>query len=126
MVQSNASILIVEDSPEISNMLSAVLEDEGYDVFIVGSVGAGVVFLANRPVDLILTDASSPTPQGAVASVQPLISAAGSRPVALMTGHQIARAEVLAQGFCALIQKPFDIDVMLEQVRSCLADLAAA
>jgi two-component system, OmpR family, response regulator VicR len=126
MSKRNPAILIVEDSREVSVMLRALLEEEGFTVHVAEGVREGVAFLRSSPVDIVLTDSSSSTAAGAIASVASLMEAAGDSPIALMTGHSIPVAEALAQGFCALIQKPFDIDYMLAQVRSCLADLCAA
>ena len=127
MTTQTQSILVVEDNPGVVLVLRMMLEDEGYQVLSAASVREALEILRTRPVDLVLTDAFSPTPQSALDSVEPLIDAAGATPVALMTGHQVSREEAGARGYCAVIDKPFDYDTLLDQIRGCLAgsDVAA-
>src|SRR5581483_9802588 len=116
MTTHSQSILVVEDSSSITLVLQLMLEGEGYRVLTATGVDEGISVLRSTPVDLILTDSFSPTPQAALESVAPLLSAAGDTPIALLSGHQVALADARAQGFCAVIRKPFDFDTLLNQV----------
>ena len=115
-------ILLVEDTAGIALILRVLLEGEGYQVIHVASVAAGVDVLRRSSVDLVLTDAFSPRPEGALASIAPLLAAVGETPIALFTAHTIPLADWRARGLCACIPKPFNFDRLLEQVRACLQD----
>ena len=121
MTTQAQSILLVEDTPAIVRLLQAVLQDEGYEVSQTSSVGDAIEILRVSSPDLVLSDAFSASAKGALLSVLPLLTAAGETPVAVMTAHRVRAEDVLAQGFCALIEKPFELDTLLDQVRSCLA-----
>jgi DNA-binding NtrC family response regulator len=112
-------MLVVEDSASVTRVLRALLEDEGFYLLCAPTVADGVAVLHTTAVDLVLTDGFSQRPQGVLDSIAPLLAAAGRTPVVLMTGHRIALADAQARGICAVIPKPFDIDQLVAQVRSC-------
>jgi DNA-binding NtrC family response regulator len=121
MRAQQASILLIEDTPGIAHVLQALLEGEGYRVTWVVTVRDAIASLLDSPVDLILTDAFSRTGETALESVAAVLSAAAGTPVALLTAHRVAQEEAHAQGFCAVIHKPFELDPLLDVVRACLA-----
>ncbi len=116
------SILVAEDTAGIALVLRTLLEGEGYRVVHASTVAEGVGALACGPVDLILTDSFSQTPEGAVESVAGLLTAAKDTPVALVTAHDVPHSNLRARGLCTRIPKPFDADELLQQVGSCLRD----
>jgi CheY-like chemotaxis protein len=121
MLTQPQSILVVEDSSGVALVLQALLEGEGYRVLSATSIKEAIELLRTTPVDLILTDAFSSTPQAALDSVAPLLEAAGRIPVALLSGHQISLEDAQARGFCAVIPKPFAVDTLLDEIRHCLS-----
>ncbi len=123
MTRPRPSILVVEDTPGIALVLRALLEGEGYRVVLVTTVAEGIGALSCGPVDLILTDSFSRTPEGVIESITGLLSAAKDTPVALLTAHDVPHAELRTRGLCARIPKPFDADELLQQVGSCLRDV---
>jgi DNA-binding NtrC family response regulator len=121
MPAQTESILVVEDNPGVALVLQLMLEGEGYRVLTAASVTEALETLRRTPVDLVLTDAFSPSPERALESVTPIRTAAGSTPVALMTGHEVLAEDARAAGYCAVIRKPFDFDTLLDQIRECLS-----
>ncbi len=61
------------------------------------------------------------TPLAAIDRVQPLLDAAGRTPVVLITGHQISVAEAQSRGFCTVVRKPFNYDMLLGRIRTCMS-----
>lgn len=114
-------ILIVEDEPALVEVLQLLFTDEeGYELVAARSPAEAVLRLAEGTFHLVLADGFSSTPQGIVPATAALRGAAGSIPVVLFTAHRIPPAEVAAAGFAALIPKPFEVEALLDQVRTLL------
>jgi two-component system, cell cycle response regulator DivK len=114
-----ASILLVEDAPDIRYMVEMLLQSVGHTVVSV-SDGAHAVQRAQRePPDVIVMDLALPQLDGWEATRQ-LKERAGTRhiPVLAFTAHvlpdEIERA--LAVGCAAVITKPFDITTFLDTI----------
>ncbi len=114
-------IFIAEGEAEIAKLLRLMLEDEGYTVLLAPSLEAALTQLAHTPVDLVLTDSFSPSVTTVLAVPQPLLAAAGSTPVVLLTGYGVTDDEARGAGFAGVIGKPFAFDDLLDQVRGFLA-----
>jgi DNA-binding response OmpR family regulator len=114
------TVLVVEDNEGIGVVVQSLLESEAYRPLLTTSVPEAIALLQEEEVDLILTDGFSETPDGVFESLAPLLTAADGVPIALMTAHQLATNVVEGSGFCALIAKPFDVDMLLGRVRHCL------
>ena len=56
----NEKILIIDDDPEILDMLELILSREDYDVFRAEGGNEAVLLFQSNPVDLIITDMSMP------------------------------------------------------------------
>jgi DNA-binding response OmpR family regulator len=119
-------ILVVEDGPQLAAMLTMVLEEAGYEVLVAVSLGEGVRYLEQQTVSLVLTDSFSSTPERVMDETQVLCERAGNAPVALLTGHRVDVHEALARGYCDVIQKPFDIEDLIERVNACLSQTSRA
>jgi DNA-binding response OmpR family regulator len=73
--------------------------------------------------DLVITDGFSTEPGTVFVNTADLIRSAGVTPVALFSAHRLDRERAQAAGFRDLITKPFDLDTLVRQVKSLLADL---
>lgn len=60
----NKNILLIEDEPAIRNLLSQILELEGYNVTAVERGIEGIVELANREIQVVITDVKLPDTTG--------------------------------------------------------------
>jgi DNA-binding response OmpR family regulator len=63
-MESKASILVVDDQPELLENLELVLEAEGYLVVTAGDGLEALEMLAKQPVDLIIADIAMPRMNG--------------------------------------------------------------
>jgi CheY-like chemotaxis protein len=111
-------ILVVDDDVLLRSSVAAVLADEGYEVDLAGDgVDALAKILANPP-DVILLDVLMPRMNGK-ALLETLHSTAGTAciPVLVMTAlHGFESSRTIALGATDLVEKPFDIDELLNKV----------
>jgi DNA-binding response OmpR family regulator len=114
-------ILLVEDDVSVEEMLTTILEEQGYSVVIAHSPAEAIAALAAEIFDLIITDGFSRLPGDVLANAAGLLAAAGTTPVALFTGHRIERAAATTAGLSDLIAKPFDLETFEHQVRALLS-----
>jgi DNA-binding response OmpR family regulator len=108
-------ILLAEDDPTMRELLAAVLLHEGYRVVEVTDGRALLAILGEdddrRRFDLVVTDDWMPGRRGIDVLARLHASRQGLR-VILITAFadEILRAEAVALGACAVLDKPFDLD----------------
>jgi nitrogen-specific signal transduction histidine kinase/CheY-like chemotaxis protein len=115
-------ILLVEDEPAISKIVSLLLREQGYTVLSASSPQEALVLARTHPADihLLLTDVILPTMNGRQLSVEVL----GCRPhikCLFMSGYT---ADVLDQhglSGARFLQKPFSNEELVTTVRAALA-----
>lgn len=114
-------ILVVEDEPDIAEFIVYLLSREGYAVQSAANGKEALGILANKPVDLVLTDVMMPVMDGidlvlamqrreGLATVPVLVVSAGI-------------VEPLRKAFPtagAFLQKPFRVELLLAAVRGLL------
>lgn len=114
------TILIVEDERVIAEILSAVLEDEGYHVLIANNGRQGLDRLEEKRPDLVLCDIMMPGLDGRdVARAMSADSKFRTTPLILMSAAYlpINRNEYPYTDF---LRKPFDMDELIETVKRAL------
>jgi DNA-binding response OmpR family regulator len=116
------TVIIIEDDPDILDMMTFILKDEGYDVIGATDCGPLAEVMQYRP-DLILMDNRLPDISGKDAC-RKLKEDAVTRhiPVVLISANQhLARlaTESLADGY---VSKPFDLEELLAAVRQYTGD----
>jgi CheY-like chemotaxis protein len=102
------TVLIVEDDAETRAALSALLEDEGYEVLQAAHGGEGILLAHQRRPDLILMDVSMPVVDGLDAAeslkLSPLTRAI---PIVAITAETIEpQLERVRLAFDAMLRKP--------------------
>jgi CheY-like chemotaxis protein len=112
-------VLVVEDQDDVRLMLVTVLQMEGYRVEEASNAGEGLNRLAAHRFDLVLTDYAMPGGTGVsmlhLARARGLL---GHTPARVGTAHpEIARAD---DPQFAVVGKPIDLDLFLEQIRETL------
>ena len=113
-------ILIVEDEPDIQELLCAYLQDAGYGTAAAGDGVAALELFQSRPFDLVLLDLMLPKIDGF--GVCELIRRQSQVPVLMLTA--LDGEEEQLRGFRLNIDdyvtKPFSMPVLLEKIRVIL------
>ncbi len=114
------SVLIVEDDPNIAELLQMYLEKEGYAVTTAADGGQGLAkFRAGRP-DLVLLDVMMPVMDGW--AVCRAIRAEAQTPVIMLTAKSETDDKVagLKSGADDYITKPFEMKEVLARIEAVL------
>ncbi len=119
-------VLIVEDDPTLRALLALVLRDEGYEALVAASRAEALTLLATQPCHFVVTDLFPHAGDGPLSSIHELRARAQGRPVGVMTGRAIAAAEVARAGFAFLVHKPFNLDHLLLNIATSLAQPLSA
>jgi len=115
-------VLVIDDDPSVRRLLEAALEKQGFPVETAGDGESGLVLAGEHHPGLILLDLSMPGMDGytvlqALKDSEPTAEI----PVIAMTGSPglktTARARVLALGASDFITKPFDLPMLVEEVK---------
>ena len=117
------TILIVEDDPNISELVQMYLEKEGYSTRVASDGGQGIdLFRQVRP-DLVLLDIMLPVMDGW--SVLRTIRQDSKTPVIMLTakGETIDKVAGLEMGADDYIVKPFEMKELLARVHAVLRRL---
>jgi two-component system OmpR family response regulator len=117
----SARILVVDDQPNIVDMLATVLSFHGFVVDTAGTAAEAVRKAAEHRPDLVLLDVMLPDGDGR--DVCRRLRAAGSGAGVVFLTARDARDDLitgLAYGGDDWITKPFDVEVLLARVRAVL------
>lgn len=125
-----AKILIVEDSPTQSAVLTKLLEKGGHQVAVAADGDQGVAMAIEQQPDLVLMDIIMPTLNGFQATRKLRIDPKTKHiPVIILTTKDMAadRAWGMRQGAKAYVTKPFDEDELIQTItyQLALAETAA-
>lgn len=117
-----ARILVVDDQPELAELLQVVLEGEGHAVDAVQSGQAALERLAHQGYDLVICDLQMPDVDGA-AVYRAAIQGVPPRPaVLLMTGYAdtATYSDFLQTTDAVVLNKPVGLDAFREHARRLL------
>ena len=114
------TILIVEDDPNISELVQMYLEKEGYHTKIAADGGQGVALFRQVRPDLVLLDIMLPVMDGW--SVLRTIRQDSQTPVIMLTakGETEDKVSGLEMGADDYIVKPFEVKELLARVHAVL------
>jgi two-component system, OmpR family, KDP operon response regulator KdpE len=113
-------ILIIDDEPQIRNLLQIALESNGYRVQHAASAKEGMVLSTNHPPDLVLLDLGLPDEPG-----QQLLKKLRTwytKPIMIISvqNDELAIVNALDQGANDYLVKPFRTGELLARIRSAL------
>jgi CheY-like chemotaxis protein len=111
-------VLVVDDDDGICEVMCAILSDAGYEAECARSAGQAIQRARERQPGLILLDISvgGPIVDELVAACRQ--SPTGPPPIVVMSGHPRLRELAAAIGADAVLEKPFDVLVLLDIVEA--------
>ena len=113
-------ILIVEDEPDIQELLCAYLQDAGYGTAAAGDGVAALELFQSRPFDLVLLDLMLPKIDGF--GVCELMRRQSQVPILMLTAQDGEEEQLrgLRLNIDDYVTKPFSMPVLLEKIRVIL------
>ncbi len=113
-------ILIVEDEPDIQELLRAYLEDAGYQTSVAGDGVAALALFSEQTFDLVLLDLMLPKIDGF--GVCELIRRQSQVPILMLTALDGEEQQLRGFGLDIddYVTKPFSMPVLLEKIRVIL------
>ena len=119
---SQAHILVVDDEPDIRELVSEILEDEGYEVAVAENGEAARTQFARKTPDLVLLDIWMPDVDG-ITLLREWSSGNGLEcPIVVMSGHGSVETAIEATRLGAhdFVQKPISLARLLSVVSQAL------
>lgn len=115
-------ILVIDDEPEVAEVVRDVLANEGHTVEVALSGREGVELAAGAAFDLVFTDLGMPDMSGWDVAER-LAETCPSLPVALVTGWgtTLDEDDARRRGVVAVVQKPFEISDLVQTTTRLLA-----
>lgn len=115
------SVLIVDDEKNYPLILSAVLQDEGFETLTANSGREALEVLAQSNVDLVLTDMKMPKMDG-MELLERIKAKDPELPVIMMTAHGTVEkaVEAMQKGAYNYILKPFDNNTLVLYVNKAV------
>jgi CheY-like chemotaxis protein len=115
-------VLVVDDEPEVRQVLQEFLAGRGYDVLVANSGAEALAAVETHQADLVLLDVAMPGMNGVetlsrIAGLDPTV------PVIMVTANADigVTSKLLAMGAVDYIPKPFDLDYLDQAVSIQLA-----
>ena len=121
MVAERGVVLIVEDSPELAELMAAIVEREGFTGIAAGSAAeARAAYLRYRPVAVLLDWVLPDAPGTEVC--RELRDARVDTPILMLTARGLVeqRVEGLDSGADDYLTKPFAVAEMLARIRALI------
>lgn len=116
-----ATILLVEDDLDIQQLLSEVLEEEGYTAILAANGQVALAMLAATPPDLILLDYMMPLMDGATFVQEARrLNLRDDIPIILMTAASLAQTRANEVGADSYLSKPFEVAQLLQAIERFL------
>jgi len=119
--QGKASLLLVDDDPDLLRLLTIRLKANGYDVTAVDSAQRALASIAASRPDLVLTDLRMEGMDG-MALFDEMQASYPGLPVIILTAHGTIPEAVGAvkRGVFGYLTKPYDADELLRHVERAL------
>jgi DNA-binding response OmpR family regulator len=115
-------LLVVEDDPEMRDLLRKVLEKEGYAVSVASGTLEAVASLSQAPFDLVVTDLVMPD-NGGLEILRVIRERNPALPVIIITafGDWGSYSRALEMGAAAFISKPLRMAELTAAIHAALA-----
>jgi DNA-binding response OmpR family regulator len=127
MVRKNHKILVIDDEPEITDIIKAFLSGGGYDVLVENSSVMGIEKAKMYRPDLIILDIMMPVMDGyeVCANIKKDMELSNT-PILLLTGKDARDdgGKSFKSGADLFIKKPFSCERLLQMVKMVLLSVA--
>ncbi len=110
-------LLLADDQQSIRDSLGRLLRKQGYEVSTAETGAEAVSRSIEERFDLVLLDLSMPGMNGWEA-LRRIAEARPELPIVIITAHSHQRAWVEPSGAWALLEKPLDVSLLLNTIRS--------
>ncbi len=121
----NTSLLVIEDDPDISQLLKIFLTEEGFNVHVAydSATAKNLVATGKIEPDLILADFNLPGAQSGLAAALDLrLMMASKVPVIIMTGDiSTGTLRLIADEGFTQINKPMNLEALMTRLEGLLA-----
>ncbi|MBU1182036.1 MAG: sigma-54 dependent transcriptional regulator [Pseudomonadota bacterium] len=116
------TVLIVDDEKNYPPILSAILEEEGYETLTANNGITALEILQNSDIDLMLTDMKMPLMDG-IELLERVKAIDPDLPVIMMTAHGTVEkaVEAMQKGAYNYILKPFNNERLIIYVKKAMA-----
>ncbi len=121
-MERKEKILLVDDEPEIRDLLAGLLEDEGYVIYQAENGLEGLEMLKDEDPDLVITDVRMPKKNG-IELLEEIQESRAEVDVIILTGQsdEATAIDCLRGGAYDYLLKPIeDIDILLTAVNRAL------
>jgi len=121
-----AHLLVVEDDPEMRDLLRKVLEKEGYAVSVAPGTREAIASLSEARFDLVVTDLVMPG-NGGLEILRVIREGNPAFPVIIITafGDWGSYSQALEMGAAAFISKPLRMAELITAIHAALAGRGA-
>ena len=119
---SQAKILVVDDEPDIRQLVQEILEDEGYTVQVAKDGESARLVYAQQKPDLVLLDIWMPDVDGITLLKEWSVAGKLDSQVVVMSGHGTLETaeEATRLGAFDFVQKPLSLAKLLATVHKAL------
>jgi CheY-like chemotaxis protein len=126
--ETQPTVLVVDDEEDLRDIMRRMLERRGFRTLIAGDSQEAIAVCRDHPgeIDLLVTDLGLPGVSGGELSQSARELRPGMR-VVYISGlpKDIAVAEGQIEQDAVLVKKPFSTELLIEALRSVLAERAA-
>ena len=121
MLPTKPQVLVVDDEANLRRVLAAQLARDGYEMHTAEDGAAGLAFLKEHHIDLVITDLRMPK-MGGMDLLRSALREVPGLPVIILTAHGTVdgAVEALKTGAFDFVRKPFDQDEVRMVVRKAL------
>jgi CheY-like chemotaxis protein len=115
-------ILIVEDEPQVRDVLKMLLAFDGHEILTAGDAQEALAIFEQGGFDIVMTDYAMPGMKGDALAVA-LKARRPGQPVVMVTAHaeMLKTSGVPLPGVDQLVSKPFQIQELRDAIRKATA-----
>lgn len=114
-------ILVVDDDGPILTLMKNLLREFGFETTLASTGTEALAHVREMQPDLVLLDMYMPGMSGAeVIRAMRRETGLEEMPILMLSGAPVSPKEIAEMGANGAVQKPFDIPLLIEQIRSNL------